>query len=141
MQCPSCQHENREQALFCEQCGAGLDRPCPHCGKPARSEARFCDQCGGSLAAAGQEPAEPSPLGTRAEALAGKISSYTPNHLVEKILKTRSALEGERRQVTVLFADVCNYTGISETLDPEERVRFRNLITDLGMAVSVPVSA
>ncbi len=120
MQCSSCQHENREQALFCEQCGAGLDRPCPHCGKPARPEARFCDQCGGSLAATGQEPSESSPLGTRAEALTGKISSYTPKHLLEKVLKTRGALEGERRQVTVLFADVCNYTEISETLDPEE---------------------
>jgi class 3 adenylate cyclase/tetratricopeptide (TPR) repeat protein len=46
--------------------------------------------------------------------------SYTPKHLAEKILITRSSIEGERKLVTVLFADVANYTGMAEKLDPEE---------------------
>jgi class 3 adenylate cyclase len=49
-----------------------------------------------------------------------KIPSYTPRHLAEKILTTRSALEGERRQVSVLFADVANFTTLAAQLDPEE---------------------
>jgi class 3 adenylate cyclase len=48
-----------------------------------------------------------------------KIQSYTPRHLAEKILTARSALEGERRQVTVLFTDVANFTTLAEQLDPE----------------------
>jgi len=45
---------------------------------------------------------------------------YTPPHLAEKILRSRSALEGERRQVTVLFADMTGFTTLAEQLDPEE---------------------
>ena len=46
--------------------------------------------------------------------------SYTPKHLADKILTTRSSIEGERKLVTVMFADVANYTSVSEKLDPEE---------------------
>ena len=120
VKCPACHHENREQALFCDKCGGKLETACPHCGNALRPEARFCDGCGKPLDPTPRTSPGPSPLGARAENLAGKITAYTPKHLIEKVLKTRSALEGERKQVTVLFADVCNYTGISEALDPEE---------------------
>ncbi|MEK6710656.1 MAG: adenylate/guanylate cyclase domain-containing protein [Nitrospinota bacterium] len=120
MQCSACRHENRPQALFCEQCGARLERLCPACGDAVQPGARFCGHCGGALESAPQAAAGPSPLGARAEAFAKQIPSYTPRHLVEKVLTTRGAMEGERRQVTVLFADVCGFTGISENLDPEE---------------------
>ncbi len=120
MQCSSCQHENREQALFCELCGARLERPCPGCGNAIRPGARFCDRCGSSLGPVAHEASEPSALRARAEAFASKIPSYTPKHLVEEVLTRRSAIEGERKQVTVLFADVCGFSGISEGLDPEE---------------------
>src|SRR5262249_3030034 len=66
-------------------------------------------------------------------ASSASVASYTPRHLAEKILTSRSALEGERRQVTVLFADVAGFTRMAEKLDPEEvhRImdRFFEIIT------------
>jgi class 3 adenylate cyclase len=60
--------------------------------------------------------------------------SYTPKHLAEKILTSRSALEGERKQVTVLFADVKGSMDLAEQLDPEEwhkiLDRFFQILTD-----------
>ena len=94
MKCPKCQHRNTVKAKFCEECAAPLSRVCAHCGGQVSSAAKFCRHCRHS-----QEPA-------------GKVSrfaspkSYTPQHLADKILTTRAALEGERKQVTVLFADI-----------------------------------
>jgi class 3 adenylate cyclase/tetratricopeptide (TPR) repeat protein len=78
---------------------------CPSCGHENPAGARFCNDCGGRLAAPGTTP-EPR--------------SYTPRHLVEKILASRSALEGERKPVTVLFADVARSMELAERVDPEE---------------------
>ena len=78
---------------------------CPACGRENRADAAFCDGCGRRLGA----PAAPADLRT-----------YTPAHLAEKILVSRSALEGERKQVTVLFADVKGSMEIAEQVDPEE---------------------
>src|SRR5262245_40788424 len=96
MRCARCQHENPPAARFCNSCGAGLELVCPVCRHSNPAGSRFCNGCGASLGAA-QAPAEPrftSP------------ESYTPKHLAEKILTSRAALEGERKQVTVLFADL-----------------------------------
>jgi class 3 adenylate cyclase len=71
---------------------------------------KFCGECGHDLKA----PEETSTLDY------SKPRSYTPKFLADKILTTRSSIEGERKLVTVLFADVANYTSISEKLDPEE---------------------
>jgi class 3 adenylate cyclase/tetratricopeptide (TPR) repeat protein len=62
----------------------------------------------------------PAPAATRPGATGARPASYTPRHLADKILKGRSALEGERRQVAVLFADVAGFTALAETLDPED---------------------
>jgi class 3 adenylate cyclase/tetratricopeptide (TPR) repeat protein len=105
--CPSCRHENREGAAFCEACGTRLRRTCSGCGNELRPAARFCDGCGQPVAGA-VEPAAPQPR------------DYTPQHLADRILTSRSALEGERKHVTVLFADVADYTALSERVDPEE---------------------
>jgi class 3 adenylate cyclase/tetratricopeptide (TPR) repeat protein len=110
MQCPECQFENREGAKFCKKCGIKLSLKCPSCGNPYDPESVFCDECGYSLA----EAKEPPPLDY------SEPQSYTPKHLAEKILTTRSSIEGERKLVTVFFADVANYTSLSEKLDPEE---------------------
>jgi class 3 adenylate cyclase/tetratricopeptide (TPR) repeat protein len=113
MICPQCRAQNEADAAFCTHCGARLEQLCPHCKSPNASDARFCKRCGHALAAPSAPPAEPaarfaSPLG------------YTPRHLVEKILTSRSALEGERKQVTVLFVDVSGFTSLTERLDPED---------------------
>src|SRR5262245_15374605 len=98
---------------FCGQCGAPLAARCPRCGAEAPVGFRFCGQCGAGLTSTAT-PAAASPPPPRS------VASYTPRHLADKILGSRSALEGERRQVTVLFADVAGFTTIAEKLDPEE---------------------
>lgn len=108
MLCPSCGCENREGARFCLGCGASLALSCPGCGKELPSGTRFCDSCGHCLAEPSKAAAAPDPR------------SYTPRHLAEKILRDRAALEGERRTVTVLFADAMGFTPISERLDEEQ---------------------
>ncbi len=110
MKCPKCQTDNREGARFCDQCGAALALNCPSCDAELGQRARFCDQCGHDL---GRPKTAPQVDYT-------KPQSYTPKHLADKILKDRSALEGERKLVTVLFADVANYTAMSGKLDSEE---------------------
>src|SRR5262245_34746384 len=106
MKCPRCQQENRPGRRFCSECGASLALACPSCGFSNEPGEKFCGGCGTSLAAA-TAPGSPAP------------ESYTPKHLAEKILTSRSALEGERKQVTVLFVDVSGFTALSERLDPE----------------------
>jgi len=108
MQCPRCQHENPLQAKFCLECGARLALTCSKCGTELPAEAKYCLQCGQPVSAG----VVPSHLSSP--------QSYTPKHLAEKILKSKSALEGERKQVTVLFVDVSGFTSLSERLDPED---------------------
>jgi class 3 adenylate cyclase/tetratricopeptide (TPR) repeat protein len=155
MRCPTCQAENPDANRFCEQCGAALERRCPQCGEPLRPGARFCGACGHRLGeslgsapfpsvgsslspAAGSAPAPavgPAPPSASVAAPASgrerRLASYTPKHLAEKILTGRSALEGERRQVTVLFADLAGFTTLAETLDPEDVHRIIDRCFDL----------
>jgi class 3 adenylate cyclase/tetratricopeptide (TPR) repeat protein len=114
MQCPRCQIANRPGAQFCRQCGTRLEAVCPACGARVEPASQFCDACGVSLTAAAQPPAP------AAAPRFDSPGSYTPKHLAEKILTSRSALEGERKQVTVLFVDVSGFTSMSERLDPED---------------------
>ena len=110
MRCPGCQLDNREGAKFCKGCGTRLERKCPSCGSRCESAALFCDECGYHF----EVPKAPLPVDY------SRPVSYTPKFLAEKILSARSAVEGERKVVTVLFADVANYTAIAEKRDPEE---------------------
>jgi class 3 adenylate cyclase/tetratricopeptide (TPR) repeat protein len=110
MKCSKCLFENRADAKFCLACGEKLSLHCPQCGKELPILAKFCDECGYDLS----KPSEAPPLDYSSP------QSYTPKFLAEKILTTRSAMEGERKLVTVLFADVANFTTLSEKLDPEE---------------------
>jgi len=110
MKCIKCDSDNREGAKFCEQCGTRLVRKCPDCGAEVSPTARFCAECGHDIA----EPKEAPPIDY------SQPQTYTPKFLADKILTTRSSIEGERKLVTVLFADVANFTSMSEKLDPEE---------------------
>jgi len=110
MKCPNCQAENRDGAKFCEQCATALARRCPNCGAEVGPIARFCDQCAYDLT----KP-KPTPIIDYS-----KPQTYTPKFLADKILTARQSLEGERKLVTILFADVAGYTSMSEKLDPEE---------------------
>jgi predicted amidophosphoribosyltransferase len=107
MKCSGCGHENRETAKFCEECAAPVGRKCAGCGAELRPIAKFCDACAWPISGV-PPPRSPDPR------------SYTPKHLVERILTSRSAIEGERKQVTILFADVRGSTELASVLDPEE---------------------
>ncbi|MCP4296533.1 MAG: guanylate cyclase, partial [Proteobacteria bacterium] len=110
MKCPACQFDNRDGVKFCEECGAKLELECPACKAKLPLGKKFCGDCGHAL----KEPQEIPAIDYT------KPQSYTPKFLADKILTNRSALEGERKLVTVLFADVANYTAMAEKLDPEE---------------------
>jgi class 3 adenylate cyclase len=109
MKCPRCQHENRSGAKFCEECATPLARTCSNCGSQLSAAAKFCPEC-----------AQPVAGTTPADARFTSPQSYTPKHLAEKILTSKSALEGERKQVTVLFADLKGSMELLADRDPEE---------------------
>jgi class 3 adenylate cyclase len=112
MTCLRCQAENRDGARFCRECGATFAAVCAACGAKVEAGSRFCDSCGTRLVAT---PAQP----TAAPRFASP-ESYTPKHLAEKILTSKAALEGERKQVTVLFADLKGSMELLADRDPEE---------------------
>jgi adenylate cyclase len=125
--CPTCRRDNREGAKFCDNCGAPLPRACPDCQTPLRPAAKFCDECGRPVAAVGAvAPAGPAssgpaaPAGPRAALRGQTPTGYTPRHLAERILTARSAIEGERKQVTVVFVDCADFTTLAARLDPED---------------------
>jgi len=110
MECPKCQFENPKDIKFCGECGVKLERICPECNFLNPLHFKFCGDCGHDLS----QPEEAVPIDF------DQPQSYTPKHLADKILTTRSSIEGERKFVTVLFADVANYTSMADKLDPEE---------------------
>jgi class 3 adenylate cyclase len=94
MKCPRCRHENRPTAKFCEQCAAPLADSCGHCGSPLPEKAKFCPECAHPVeerTASGAAPARPE----------------------------LPAPEGERRQASVLFADISGYTRLCTSMDAE----------------------
>ncbi len=107
MPCPRCRHENRPQAKFCEECAAPLTRTCERCRTLLSPGAKFCPECA--------HPAGGAPRSERAAP-----DTYTPGHLAARILTSRAALEGERKQVTVLFADMKGSTELLADRDPED---------------------
>src|SRR5437867_1162491 len=111
MRCPHCRHETRELARFCGACGASLKSSMagPRCTALNPRGQKFCDSCGESLS-----PAVGAPV------LPRDARAYTPRHLADKILTTRDALEGERKQVSVLFADLVDSMRLAEGLDSED---------------------
>src|SRR5262245_7641847 len=90
MQCPRCHHENPQGARFCEECATPLSRTCSNCGSQLSATAKFCSECAHPVVATAPDARFISP------------ESYNPKHLAEKILTSKAALEGERKQVTVL---------------------------------------
>jgi class 3 adenylate cyclase/tetratricopeptide (TPR) repeat protein len=109
MHCPRCQRENRPQAKFCEECGASLARSCGHCGAALSTSAKFCSECG-----------RPTDATNVRDTRFASPHVYTPQHLAERILASKSALEGERKQVTVLFADLKGSMELLADRDPED---------------------
>ena len=110
MQCPRCHTENRPGRRFCAECAAPLAAPCPACGFANEPGEKFCGGCAAPLTAESRQ----------AEPRFAAPDAYTPKHLAEKILTSKAALEGERKQVTVLFADLKGSMELLADRDPEE---------------------
>ncbi len=126
MICASCHHDNPERAKFCLECGQRLAAACPQCGTELPPAAKFCLECGHRLGAVEAASVAVPAVALPGEDFHARLASYTPKHLAEKILTSRSAIEGERRQVTVLFTDVAGFTPLAEKLDPEDVHRIMN---------------
>ena len=118
MKCWNCQHENTAEAKFCEECAAPLLRLCANCKSQVSSTAKFCPQCGQSLIRAAGDPRFASP----------KI--YTPRHLADKILTSGAALAGERKHITVLFADIKGSLELIAYRDPEDARRLLHAVLE-----------
>lgn len=112
MICSHCETENAGDSLFCDQCGAPRDALCPRCNTSNRAGAKFCKKCGQRLGVT-------APSGVFVDP-PGPASAIVPRHLAEKIIASRRFIEGERKQVTVLFADIRGSTRVIEKLDPED---------------------
>ncbi len=141
MTCPQCGSDNPAGKNFCGDCDTALGNPCPRCGADNPAGKRFCGECGAEIRvsgvrglAVGGNAKTPPPNPRTASTVTASPRTYTPKHLADKILQSKSALEGERKQVTVLFADVKGSMELSEQLDPEEwhRIleRFFAILTD-----------
>ncbi len=121
MQCPRCETPNLQGRRFCSECGALLTLACATCGFANEPGARFCGGCGAAVAA------------PPASARFGSPESYTPKRLAEKILTSRAALEGERKQVTVLFADLRGSMELLAERDPEDARKLLDPVLDRMM--------
>jgi len=115
MICAKCQVENPEVKKFCSQCGAKLILPCPNCGAEISLGDKFCGECGHNLTL----PSEPTRRELSFDEKLKKIQKYLPKGITEKILSQKDRIEGERKQVTVMFCDMEGFTSLSEKLGPE----------------------
>jgi class 3 adenylate cyclase/tetratricopeptide (TPR) repeat protein len=122
MTCPGCGAENRSERKFCTTCGRALPNPCASCGFLNEPGDDFCGECGRPL----------TPVPTAAPRFASP-RAYTPAHLIERILVSKSALEGERKPVTVLFCDIANSTALAERLGPEAMHTLLNRFFEISL--------
>jgi class 3 adenylate cyclase/tetratricopeptide (TPR) repeat protein len=115
--------------MFCNECGAPLRMPCAQCGFANQPQAKFCGACGAALSPHARASTAP-PVAPRPHA----PLSYTPTYLAEKILTSKTALEGERKQVTVLFADLKGSMELLADRDPEEARQLLDPVLERMMA-------
>lgn len=116
MKCPGCQFDNRESAKFCGGCGRRFEIICPSCGTNNPTVNKFCDECGSKLS----QPIQQVPNDLKLDVKIAKIQKYLPEGLTKKILSQRDRIEGERRQVTVMFCDMAGFTPLTALLGIEE---------------------
>ncbi len=109
MQCPACAHPNEDGASFCSNCGKGLAGTCGICSAVNAPGSSFCSNCGNALQRAQAAPDD-------------GLTRYVPAELLAKLEAARAGrtMAGERRTVTMLFADIQGSTAAAEQLDPEE---------------------
>ena len=119
MQCSKCDFDNPAEAKFCGGCGDKLEILCPQCSFRNPPNHKFCSECGQKLSSDQHPPQESAAAFSEVEKFE-KIQKYLPKGIAEKILAQKGRIEGERKQVTVMFCDLVGFTSISQNLDLEE---------------------
>jgi len=127
VECPKCQTGNPEGKKFCCECGAKLARYCPQCAAEILLSDKFCGECGQNLTIPSEPPAKELSFDEKID----KIQRYLPKGLTEKILAQKDRIEGERKQVTVMFCDMEGFTPFTERLGPEEAYGIMDQIYEL----------
>jgi len=127
MKCPKCNFENPDGLKFCGECGQKLELKCPQCGFLNPPQFKFCGECGHKLGAA----ATPVPKELTFEEKLDKIRRYLPKDLTEKILSQRGRIEGERKQVTVMFCDLEGFTPLVEKIGADEAYTVMDQVYEL----------
>ena len=127
MKCPKCQSENREGVTFCEECGSKIELQCPNCGNLIPAGKKFCGNCGHNLS----EPTTPTHKELTYEEKLARIQKYLPKDLTEKILSQRGKIEGERKQVTVMFCDLEGFTPLVEKIGADEAYTIMDQVYEL----------
>ena len=129
MKCPDCNTENPEINKFCRECGSKLTLACPGCNAEILPNDKFCGQCGHNLDMPGHPDSAPKDLSF--DEKLEKIQRYLPKGLTEKILSQRDRIEGERKQVTVMFSDMESFTALSEQIGPEEAYKIIDQVYEI----------
>jgi len=127
LKCSDCQFVNREGAKFCSECGHKFELSCPECGNSIRASGKFCDGCGHNLSVTSKPHSKDLSFDEKID----KIQRYLPKGLTEKILSQKNKIEGERKQVTVMFCDMEGFTGLVEKLGSEEAYDFMDQIYEI----------
>lgn len=137
MNCSRCGRSNDLDAEFCENCGSPLALVCENCGAALKPTSRFCKRCGAPVA--GAAPAIfPAGNGETAPA-SGRLMALrqaTPSGLKQKLLAVSAQSEGERKPVTILFADIVDSMALAAQLDPEV---WRAIVNDVHQRISSAV--
>jgi len=127
MKCRKCQTENPDDMKFCVECGNKLETICPKCGFGNAPSYKFCGECGHNLTL----PSEPIPKKLSLDEKLDKIQRYLPKGLTEKILAEKDKIEGERKQVTVMFCDMEGFTPLVEKHGPEETYEIMDQVYEI----------
>ncbi len=121
LKCPRCRGENERNRRFCRECGGRIQARCPQCGSENQLDDKYCGECGYILSSAPPaHPEEPRHADLTWNEKLARIQKYLPQGLTEKILAQKSRIEGERKEVTVLFCDIVGFTTLSEMIGHEE---------------------
>jgi len=133
MKCAKCQFENPAGMKFCGRCGTKLPPVCSHCSTENPPGFKFCGECGSPLDVSVAEPSASPPRDPAQLPRRPPVQDYTPPHLAGQVFQSRTALEGERKQVTVLFCDLVGSTALAERVGPETMHLLLNQFFELAL--------